>query len=313
MGKRAVVLVIALVLAGAAAFAIFQFLKNIENDILAAQEQFPVFRAVQAIPEGTEGSIVLQGATAWYVESFEQAEDLPADAIQTRDDLERVLRGKVAVGPVSQNEILTQSQWVELSVDITPLSEQIPEGKQALTISPGDVQGVNGFVEPGDLVNVIVTLDIEFDLTEVGQAPDFGIPTDTGAEGTTGEAPAEEKQVVAYTRYVLQGLEVLAVGRDVVVAEDAPVTVSDTGEVGSEAATATPAGEVQEAPTETPETSTVYTLSVDPAQAERLVFALQEGVIYLTLAPDDFVEVATSGVTINNLFEGNLVQDIFQN
>ena len=67
----------------------------------------------------------------------------------------------------------------------------IDAGKQALTISPGDVQGVNGFAQPGDHVNVIVTVDIEFGLTAVGESPIFGIPGDTGGDGTEGEAPAK--------------------------------------------------------------------------------------------------------------------------
>ena len=48
-----------------------------------------------------------------------------------------------------------------------PLAEQIPEGKQAIVISTDNVRGVNGFVNPGDRVNMILTLDIEFDLIPV--------------------------------------------------------------------------------------------------------------------------------------------------
>jgi hypothetical protein len=33
--------------------------------------------------------------------------------------------------------------------------------------------------------------------------------------------------------------------------------------------------------------------------------------VWLTLVPEDFVEVDTDGITINNLFEGDLVEDIF--
>ena len=57
----------------------------------------------------------------------------------------------------------------------------------------------------------------------------------------------------------------------------------------------------------------VYTLEVTPEQAERLVFALENGSIYLTLVPEDFVEISTKGITIETLFEGDLVEDIFSN
>ncbi|MDH4119368.1 MAG: hypothetical protein OEW30_18450, partial [Acidimicrobiia bacterium] len=73
MGRRAVVLIIALVLAAAAAFAIFQYLNNIREEIEAGEEQVPVFRATQPIGEGTEGAQILQGGDGLlYVSGFEQ-------------------------------------------------------------------------------------------------------------------------------------------------------------------------------------------------------------------------------------------------
>jgi pilus assembly protein CpaB len=298
------VLVVALLLAGVAAFAIFRYLRGIEEDIAAGQEQIPVFRAIQAIAEGTEGNVILQGENVLYEESIEQKEDLPADAITTAEELNSVLSGRVAAGPVSANQVLTRNQWVQLTVEIVPLAEQIPEGKQALTISPGIIEGVNGFVEPGDRVNVIVSVDIEFRLTALAQTPDFGIPAEpTGGEEATTE---EEQQIVQYTRYVLQGLPVLAVGRAIRPDEDAPQTVS----VDGQAATADGAAVEGEAAAE-PEVTAVYTLEVTPEQAERLVYALRNGNVYLTLVPADFVEVETKGITIDTLFEGDLTEDIF--
>lgn len=293
-------LVVALLLAGAAAFAIFQYLSGVEEDILAGQTQVPVFRALQAVPEGTEGNFVLQGLGTLYQASFEEQEDIPADAITSEDQLRSVLGGKVAAGPISANQIMTTNQWVQLTVAITPLSELIGEGNQALTISPGQIQGVNGFVQPGDKVNMIVTLDIDFELTALTEVPDFGIPVeeDPNAEDTT------ETRTVRYTRFVLQGLPVLAVGRDVRPDEEGPTEV----EVAQSAE-----GEVQEEGTGA-DPSTVFTLELTPEQAERVVFAQDTGTIYLTLVPkEDFVEVATKGVTIDNLFTGDLVTDIFGN
>jgi Flp pilus assembly protein CpaB len=141
---------------------------------------------------------------------------------------------------------------------------------------------------------VIVSLDIEAQLLPQ-EGPVIGIPTEEPAEGEEGE---EQTVTVSYTRFVLQGLPVIAVGRDVrplPEAEQDPTTVT------------TVAGQ-EEAPAEV---STVYTLEVTPEQAERLVFAQQNGSIYLTLVPLDFVEVDTVGITIETLFEGDLLTDIF--
>lgn len=306
MGRRAIVLVIALALAGIAAFAIFQYLQGIQSDIEAGQVQVPVFRAAQPIAEGTEGSFILQGGAALYSEGTEQQEDLPDDAITTPNELNEVLSGRVSAGPISANGILTRNQWVELSVDITPLAELLEPGFQAVTVSPGNIQGVNGFVEAGDLINAIITLDIEFNLTALGQESDFGIPVDQGTE----EDPAavdEEIQTVTYTRYVLQGLRVLAVGSDVRPDPNADPTVevSDSPDTNAQ---------VQEEGVAEEVASTVFTLEVDHETAERLIFAQDAGQLYYTLNPkDNFEEVDTRGVTIENLFEGDLVDDIFGN
>ena len=58
---------------------------------------------------------------------------------------------------------------------------------------------------------------------------------------------------------------------------------------------------------------TTFTLEVTPEQAERIAYATENGSIWLTLVPGDFVEVETTGVTTLNLFGGNLLDDIFGN
>ncbi len=293
MGRRALVLLVALLLAGVAAFAVFQFLNGIQEEVRSGQERTQVFRATAFIPEGAEGSLVLQSGQ--IAASEENVEDLPAGIITSEQELNAYLTGRLAVGPIENHEIIVQSQWAELTVDLIPLAELIPSGKQALTISTDTVRGVNGFIRPGDLINMIITLEIEFSQIPV-DSPIFGIPSDTTAPD--GTATEEETATVTYTRYVMQGLPVLAVARDVRAEEGEDTTIT----------TAAPATGEQAAP-EIP--LTVFTLEVTPEQAERIVFAFENGSIWLTLVPEDFVEVETDGVTIENLFGGDLVDDIF--
>lgn len=274
MGRRALVLLVALLLAGVAAFAVYTFVSGIEDDVLEGREQVVVFRASQAVPEGQDGDLFLQ--TPMWVESFDQLEDVPAGFIRSEEELRALISGRVAVGPIAENQILTVDQWTELTVDITPLAEQIPSGKQALTISTDQVRGVNGFIQPGDRINAIITLDIEFALLPEN-APGFGIPQEEPP--AEGEATAEEEQseTVTLTRYVLQGIPVLAVGRDVrpQEGERQEVTVTPEGEAAAEGEPAAP--------------PTVFTLEVDPEQAERFVYAFENGSVWLTLVPEDFV------------------------
>lgn len=312
MGRRAIVLLVALILAGLAAWAVWNFMQNVREAEREGLEQVTVFRAgLGGIAEGTEGSIILGtlgAADAQIVESFDQLEDTPPDAIQTEEELRQVLTGQVAAGPISENAILTRGQWTAITIDVRPLSESIGSGNQAITISTSDIQGINGFVEAGDRINMIITIDIEFDLIPIEGAPT--LPPPEGEE----PAPEEEEETVTvtYTRYVLQGLNVLAAGRDIRVEEDE----DQTGQVDVEtpAAGTDPATEGAEGqPAEQQGNSTVFTLEVTPDQAERIVYAFENGSIWLTLVPEDFVEVESDGVTINNLFGGDLQDAIFGN
>ena len=306
MGRRAIVLLVALILAGLAAWAVWNYLQGIENEIEAGQEAVTVFRAVEPIAEGTDGGIILSDFNSGgplVVAGTEEREDLPIGAITDEAQLNQVLTGKVAAGPVSANSVLVESQWTAITIDVVPLAEQIPEGKQAIVISTDNVRGVNGFVNPGDRVNLIITLDIAFDLLPEGFE---GITVDPAAPPVDGAAPTEATAVVTYTRYVLQGIPVLATGRDIRADANAPDTVQAEPEV------APVEGEVGAVPEEEDTgNETIFTLEVTPEQAERIAYAFENGSMWLTLVPADFVEVETQGVIIDTLFGGDLVEDIF--
>ena len=317
MGRRAIVLLVALILAGLAAWAVWQFLIGVEAEAQKDRDVITVFVAGPGgIDEGAAGSILvsaydadtrcsnpetlLADAEACPIkQDTDDFEDQPVGVLDSEDKLRQVLVGKVAAGPIAEGSILTSAQWTTVSVEIIPLSDLIPPGKQALTISTGNVQGVNGFVEAGDRINMIITLDIAFDLIPV----DFdGITLpDDQTTGDTGDILTPEDQagvVVTYTRYVLQGIPVLATGREIRPDDEAPSTVE------------IPGSETEGEP-ENPANSTVFTLEVTPDQAERIVFAFENGSIWLTLVPPDFVEVETDGVVIDNLFGGDLIEEIF--
>jgi pilus assembly protein CpaB len=305
MGRRAIVLLVALILAGLAAWAVWNYLQSVEDDITAGQEIVEVYRAGPAIIEGTDGAILLSdfnNGGELIVLGDDQAEDVPEGAITTAEQLNLVLTGKVAAGPIAGGSILTESQWTTITSNVIPLAEEIPSGKQAMTVSVDNVRGINGFVEPGDRINMIITLDIGFDLLPEGFD---GVTVDPGDDGTDEPAEDTEATVVTLTRFVLQGLPVMATGRDIRADAEAPATV----DVDSTTVT-TPDGQPVVAEEEAGN-DTIFTLEVTPEQAERIAYAFDNGSIWLTLVPGDFVEVETSGVIIDNLFGGDLVEDIF--
>lgn len=299
-------MLVALILAGLAAWAVWNYLQNVENEIIEGQEIVEVFRAGEAIAEGTDGAILLsdfEGGGELIAESEDQSEDVPDGAITTAEQLRDVLTNRVAAGPISAGSILTTSQWTSITVDIVPLAEEIPSGKQAMTISVDNIKGINGFVEPGDRINMIITIDLPEDLL-----PDelSGIAEQPVAPPVEGAPPTEETVgTVTYTRFVLQGLPVLATGRDIRPDAEAPETVEvDEPEAivdGEQPVEAEIGNE------------TTFTLEVTPEQAERIAYAFENGSMWLTLVPGDFVEVETTGVTVLNLFGGDLLDDIFGN
>lgn len=305
MGKRVVVLAIAIILAGLAALAVWQVLTNAEDAAKEGLKETAVYRTTVLVPEGTEG--IVANANEWFVLSVENEKYVPANAITNEADLEAfVLTNRVAAGPISANQVLTSDQWTPVTEDVRPLADVIANGKQAMTIAAPGNQGLNQMARPGDRVNMIVTGEVEL----IGFTPVDGLglgevtPTDVtdtavpGGQGVDTDGDGIPDIVIpqaskTLSRYVLQGLTVLAVGRELVPDEDSElvVTVPDAVPVEGEAV-----------PVED-DTRTMLTLEVTPDQAERIAFAYGFGQIWLTLSPtDNFAAAETEGVVIENLF-----------
>lgn len=306
MGRRTLVLVVALLLAAVATFAVYNFLSNVEKEAREDRTYVEVYVAADDLSEGTQGSAVLEQIryvlreieAVNYCEPEEACDPGTLDAnkvIGNIDQLNAALRNRVAAGPISRGQVLTTDQWVEITTEIQPLAGRISEGKEAITVFVSAERGVYGFIEPGDRVNVIVSMDLELEVP-VGEELVIGEVQPTPDE--TGPTPVTETNTVtkAFTRYVLQGLPVLAIGQEVKPDEDAPVEiVAPTTAAEGEAAPA-----AEQAPG-----NIVLTLELTPDQAERMVFAQENGSVWLTLVPPSFIAVSdqpTEGVTVEKLF-----------
>ena len=288
MARRTIVLVVALLLAAIAAFAVWQFLQNVEDEAREGLELVTVYQSRDFIGEGLEGDLILSQQRAVPVDILR--ESVPQNAISTEQDLNLVLSGRVAAGPISAGQVLTADQWVVITSSVQPLVDSIPAGKQAMTISVDGERGVNGFVRPGDRINVLLTLEVEV-LTTGTATTTTGGDFVEGDSGTTDQSQPN-RESVTLTRFVLQGLPVLAVGQDIRPEADEGVVDIPQADPAAE--------EVQDT------TLGLLTVEVTPEQAERLAHSFEVGSTWLTLVPEDFVEVRTEGVTINNLFGDDL-------
>ncbi|MGI9646950.1 MAG: Flp pilus assembly protein CpaB [Acidimicrobiia bacterium] len=297
MVKRTVVLIVALVLAGVAAFSIWQYLQGVDEDAREGFELRPVLRATQDIPARTPGNTVIDETL--YVVSEEQVIYLPGPspdrtvAFETVEQMNARLRDRFAIGPISRNQILTSDQWedaLEAPV-IESLAEIISPGKQAITVQVDATRAVGGFIRPDDRINMIVTI----------QAPQLTLEG-LGDEEVTDEnlrdlldqiAEAQEEE---FSRFLLQGIPVLAVAEQKRTGDPAfDNSVGRVQSVVNEDGTVTEAGEGTQ--------FGLLTLEVTAQEAERMVFAFEKGSVWMTLVPDDFIPVATDGINRETLFE----------
>ena len=118
MVKRTVVLIVALVLAGIAAFSIWQYLQGVDEDAREGLQLVPVYRASQDIPARTPGNSVisedlfteseesfdfLPGETPAETVAFSSAEELDectnagGELEQREDDNEEVIGNRLSV------------------------------------------------------------------------------------------------------------------------------------------------------------------------------------------------------------------------
>lgn len=293
MGRRTIVLVVALLLAGLSAFAIWQFLTGVEDDVKADIVLVDVFRASERIAAGVDGALVLPLIEA----SQENQEFLPPAAIVDQDVLNQLfIAGAVTTGPISEGAVITTDMIQDADeIEIPRLSDTIADGRVAVAISPSQVAAVGGFVRPGDRVNIVATTAVDVSrfletiTDEDLRAFFFGeeqattttttIPIEDGGPAITPEEAlaAATPQIFDYTETVLQDLEVLAVGAFV---REAP---------GEQAGLAPLGGEVL-----------VFEVTVE--QAERIIWIDRFTDVTLVLVPEGYTPVETEGVTGDDIF-----------
>ena len=160
----------------------------------------------------------------------------------------RQLAGRVALTTLLKGEPILEPRLASSTAG-SGLAALLPAGMRALAVRVDDVVGVAGFVHPGDRVDVIVTMK-----------------------------PSDASGVPPVSKIILQGIRVLAVGKDV-------------ADLSSGRDKALPA--------------TVATLMVDCPQSEKLALAATKGSILLALRSRMDVEVvSTPGIAPPVLLTG---------
>ena len=249
---KTIAVVLALVLAALATFAIFTYVRGIEQRAFEDAELVDVFVAQADIPAGISSGDASEAGLIGRDARPRTA--VPEGAIVSLEQID----GLVTLDRILAEEVIVRDRWID-SAQAAGVFE-IPDGFEALSVETAIPPGVAGFVRAGDRVSLIATIE------EPGEI------TIEGDESITQE-PGEVR-----TQYVLQGIEVLAVGQRI---------VTEEGEDGFQQ------------PTE----RVLMTVALEPEDAERMVFAIENSALYFTLLPEDAEPADTPGRTLTDLFE----------
>ncbi len=327
MSRRAVVLIVSLLLAGLAAFSVWQYLNDVEGNVRADISEVVVFRATTFVETGDDGesargsiaestalseSVVFEGSTILCTgPANREGSDVDfAVCDDNPSDLDALLSGSVAAGPISAGQLITSDMFVApAELNLSTLSADIPQGKVAIAISPGNTGAVGGFIRPGDRVNLLATFNLDVtSLNDLLANPDTRelILASADLSGLLGggsatqviqdeegnpivvEAPPDPLSQYAnslpdsvdFTQTILQDLVVIAYGPET---RDNPGALDDADELTGEED---------------------VVLEVTPTEAEIIEFVRQRATLSLSLLPSEgeYSEFAASGVTVDDIF-----------
>jgi pilus assembly protein CpaB len=253
MSRRTVALVLAVALAALATIALISYVRGLEDKAFEGTETVEVFVAKQDIVAGVSGDTA--GQQGLIETRTVPAKVRPAGAITSLQEIS----GKIAIVQIFKDEIIVGPRF-QLPGAAAARVLPIPQGRQAISIQVGPVPGVAGFIQPGDRVSLIVQ----------------------AARNPRQSATAQNQG--AFVKYLMQNLDVIAVGSRVAAQTAAPA-----------------AGTNQQAQQE--QACCVLTFALSPEQAEILVFAALNTQMYFTLLPDAKAPpVSTPGRQLVNLF-----------
>jgi Flp pilus assembly protein CpaB len=251
MKSRGVVVVLALILATIATAGVFLYSQGVKKDAIKGGDLRDVIVSKVDIPANSELDELIAS------EQFELLQ-VPVDAVVDGavTDLSQ-LRGRRNSAFILSGEQIPLSRVETGEIPGGVLG--IPEGHQAISVSLTGPRAIAGALAGGDNVTIYATFeDVEITLVQ----KDFLRTLQQGNASsltTQGELPAFDTTVV-----LTPEVEVLRVARETSSSASEEVSQADTAE-----------GDV------------TVTLAFLPEEAERFVFALELGKVYLSLLPTD--------------------------
>jgi len=146
-----IILVVALLMGGSAAYLTRSWLKDQTRASSTSQPVGTIVVAAESLAYGTTMTPDNVVEIPWF------SNTLPEGAFAVKDDL---LSGgrRVALSPLKRGEAVLRSK-ITGPGQRASLASLLDEGKRAVTVSVDDVRGVAGFVLPGDFVDIVLIAD----------------------------------------------------------------------------------------------------------------------------------------------------------
>jgi len=163
--KRSMILVIALLIGGVAAFALYNYVSGVEDKALEGTEQVTVYWVQAPISANTQGEQVI--GSKMIVTKQVPASVRPPSAIT---DLSTI-KGKVAKTDLAVGQIVVPGMFVDQSQAASTWTERLPVDRVAVQVSLDQTRGLVGMLQPGDHVTALVTLKCKEEVRVEGGDP----------------------------------------------------------------------------------------------------------------------------------------------
>ncbi len=264
VGSRKIIMLVGSILIGAlAGFALLNYVQGVEQEVRQEVQRVEVFVIAADVSAGTTASDVQQ--TNRIQQREIESGFRPANAIT---DLSQI-QGRVSVSNLAANQILVDGMFEDPEVIETTYADLIADDHVAFNLSITKERAVNGFIEPGDFVDMIV----------LGDPPVS--PGDEDAFETSATASPYQRPA----RFLYRGLRIVSIddeiaGQSAPLAEDAaPVAEEETGD-------------------------TLEITFAIPAGAAQRILSVEPGDIVLSLLPDNWTPEAQTNEVLEEILTG---------
>lgn len=145
-------IIVALIIAGFSSYFLYKWVKTQstpEEAVDITTTAIPVVVAQLDLALGTKLTEDMIKTTPFLQES------LPTGYYSKPEDV----IGRVLIAVLKTNEPVTESRLAPKDITIGGVSAILPDGKRAIAVAGDKVSGISGFIKPGNMVDVLVTIN----------------------------------------------------------------------------------------------------------------------------------------------------------